>query len=592
MQLTRWQGIKWFARLFATPRPEPAQQAERVLAMQRHIVLPAKAVVMAVVLYYLYYSRWLVEVATTRGVVLETIQNFFVFYVLINAGVATALFMARRLPLVLIEWIVFTVGLLDGLFLAALTLVTGGFESILFWVFPGLIVINALSIPLATPQIMLNLLLSVFYLGAGILNTNIDLAKGPVPDLPPSRRIAEKQKGSPLFSLGDLKDLPDFAAKLKKRSNPVSQFLWDQFSDVTRQELLNYTGTSIENKRLQQTLMEDLNRIIQAGPIYQERSFVDMTIRPETQLLLNRLLLESAYPVEIAKIEQRKISAIAKVVYEDPPIDYPAEPFLLRLTILWLMTACCYGLQMLVDKQRRTEGEAREFASRQDHLRAAGRLAAEIAHQIKNPLGIINNAAYALQRSLQNSKNSVHEQLQIIREEVERSDRILTELMGYAQLAEGKVEKISVAEELDRAIAKVFPAAANYLVDVHRDYAPNTPPLLMQRNHLSEIFVNLLQNAREALNGKGVIEVTAWSGDEDEVLVSIKDNGPGIHPEKLGKIFEPYFTTKEKGTGLGLAIVKHNIETYDGTVRVDSELGYGTEFVLHFPTRTFMRSNK
>ena len=90
MHLTRWQGIKWFARLFATPRPEPAQQAERVLAMQRHIVLPAKAVVMAVVLYYLYYSRWLVEVATTRGVVLETIQNFFVFYVLINAGVATA----------------------------------------------------------------------------------------------------------------------------------------------------------------------------------------------------------------------------------------------------------------------------------------------------------------------------------------------------------------------------------------------------------------------------------------------------------------------------------------------------------------------
>src|SRR5262245_19726651 len=174
MQLARWQAVKWFANLFAAPRPEPAQQAARILAMQRHIVLPAKAVVIGLVLYYLYYSRWLVEVATTRGVVLETIQNFFVFYVLINAGVATALLMARRLPLVLIEWIVFTVGLLDGLFLAALTLVTGGFESILFWVFPGLIVINALSIPLATPQIVLNLSLSVFYLGAGIVNANID----------------------------------------------------------------------------------------------------------------------------------------------------------------------------------------------------------------------------------------------------------------------------------------------------------------------------------------------------------------------------------------------------------------------------------
>jgi signal transduction histidine kinase len=481
MQLARWQAVKWFANLFAAPRPEPAQQAARILAMQRHIVLPAKAVVIGLVLYYLYYSRWLVEVATTRGVVLETIQNFFVFYVLINAGVATALLMARRLPLVLIEWIVFTVGLLDGLFLAALTLVTGGFESILFWVFPGLIVINALSIPLATPQIVLNLSLSVFYLGAGIVNANIDDAESPVPDIPPSRRLS---------------------------------------------------------------------------------------------------------------VQQKKTSVAPKVVVVEAPVDYPAEPFLLRLTILWLMTACCYGLQVLVEKQRRAEDEAREFAARQDHLRAAGKLAAEIAHQIKNPLGIINNAAFALQRSLPNSKNSVQEQLRIIREEVERSDRILTELMGYAQLAAGKVEKLDVTDELDRAIDKVFPAAAHYRIEVRRDYAENVPPLMMARSHISEIFVNILQNAREALDGKGFIALTAWSGDEDEVLVSIKDNGPGIPPEKLGKIFEPYFTTKEKGTGLGLAIVKHNIEIYEGTVRVESDLGYGTEFILHFPTRTFMRSNK
>src|SRR6185295_2680035 len=138
--------------------------------------------------------------------------------------------------------------------------------------------------------------------------------------------------------------------------------------------------------------------------------------------------------------------------------------------------------------QRRALAEAREFSLRQEQLQATGRLAAEIAHQLKNPLGIINNAAFTLQRTVKEGKK-ITQQIQIIREEVERSDRILTELMGYAQLSEGKVEKIDVTEELDRAIDRVFPLGAKYEVEIRRDYAPALPPLLLQRNHLSEVFV-------------------------------------------------------------------------------------------------------
>src|SRR6185436_17346990 len=114
------------------------------------------------------------------------------------------------------------------------------------------------------------------------------------------------------------------------------------------------------------------------------------------------------------------------------------------------------------------EAEAREFALRQEQLQATGRLAAEIAHQLKNPLGIINNAAFTLQRTVKEGK-TITQQIQIIREEVDRSDRILTELMGYARLSEGKVEKLDITAELDRAITQVFPAAAKYEVTVLRD---------------------------------------------------------------------------------------------------------------------------
>jgi signal transduction histidine kinase len=232
------------------------------------------------------------------------------------------------------------------------------------------------------------------------------------------------------------------------------------------------------------------------------------------------------------------------------------------------------------------------LAVRQERLSTAGRLAAEIAHQIKNPLGIITNAAFCLKRAAQEGEAAVDEQIQIIREEVERADQIITELMGYAQLAEGKVEKLDVAEELDAAVQEVFPPAAKYQVAIHKEYAEALPSLLMQKRHLSGVLVNLLQNAREAMHGRGAINISAQCGENDSVRILIADTGPGIPPDMMDKIFQAYFTTREKGTGLGLAIVKHNTEMYGGAVQVESEIGKGTRFVLEFPARILMRLSK
>jgi signal transduction histidine kinase len=255
------------------------------------------------------------------------------------------------------------------------------------------------------------------------------------------------------------------------------------------------------------------------------------------------------------------------------------------------VTALCYGVQVLMEKQRRADEEAREHSLRQEQLQATGRLAAEIAHQLKNPLGIINNAAFTLQRTVKEGK-TITQQIKIIREEVDRSDRIITELMGYARLSEGQVEKLDIREELDRAIEQVFPSGAIYDVKIHRDYGAALPALLAQRGHLSEVFVNLLQNAREAMDGKGEIRVSAKYGEDYSIVVTIADNGPGIPAEKLDKIFEPYFTTKEKGTGLGLAIVKHNTELYNGAVEVESSLGEGTLFRVKLPAKTVFTVKK
>ena len=108
-----------------------------------------------------------------------------------------------------------------------------------------------------------------------------------------------------------------------------------------------------------------------------------------------------------------------------------------RVIVLIIWAACCYGIQVLFERQRRTEAEATELAVRQERLRTAGRLAAEIAHKIKNPLGIITNAAFCLQRAVNDGEFAVEEQVNIIREEVSRADQILDRADGLLPIGRG-----------------------------------------------------------------------------------------------------------------------------------------------------------
>ena len=457
MKASSWQSVRKLRELLEETKPSPKEMAARLRTVERDVVLPVKAVFIALLLYNLYFANWFEDASLPQTVAQQTIERFFLIYLVINAGVAGILIYARKMAEAMVQRIIFTSSFIDGLFLSALTFVTGGFDSVLYWLFLGLIVRNAISCPLAAPQLILNFSASICFLAAGLLDA----------------LVADTTA-----------DFDELAGAINARAT---------------------------------------------------------------------------------------------------------EPFVLRLFLLWLLSACCYGVQVLFEKQRRAADEAQEFAMRQEQLRSAGRLAAKIAHQIKNPLGIINNAAYSLQRALQEGKPPNPQQLQIIREEIERADHTITKLMGYAQLAEGKVERLNVADEIERAVDLAVPVAAKYPVIVKKECAPDLPVLMMQRGHLSEILVNLIQNAREAIVGKGIIRIEATTDADQAVVISITDDGPGIAKTKLDKIFQPYFTTKEKGTGLGLSIVKHNADLYGGTVRVESELGKGTRFVLQFPTRTISK---
>lgn len=544
MKFGAWQ---WFQRLLgmlASAHREPSEQAQRVVTLQRNVILPARLIIATGVLYQLYNTPWLNDIVNTYGVIFETIQQVFASYALLVLAVTVLFYVVRKFPPGAVQWFTFITGLADGIFLAGLTLLTGGFESPLYWVYPGIIILNALSIPLATPQIVLNLTLSILFLGAGILELNTQ-TEASLPGFRPRPTLAPPGK----FLAADFeKDLPHLANWLQQ-APPQAVKKWPGLFEHTLPLASNYVATGTNAAQLQSAIAEEFNRL-------------------------------SSRPAR---------------VFSDANLDLPEGspgPHILRVAVLVLLTFCCYGLQALVASQQRNEEEQKEFLVRTEQLRGAGRLAAEFAHQIKNPLAIINNAVFSLQRALKNSRPEATQPLQIIEEEVTRADQIITQIMGYAQLSEGRVEKLDVLHELNRAIEQVFPAGINSGIQLHRDFASEFPPLLMQRRHLSECLMNLLQNARDALHDKGNIYISAKVLRDYSVEFCVKDDGPGIPEDKVERIFEAYYTTKEKGTGLGLAIVKHNAELYAGSIRVESKLGQGAKFVLVFPAKTLIKISK
>lgn len=459
MKPSHRQSLKRFAELLEIPAPDHPRLLRRIQIVEGNIMLPVKAVFIGMILYSFHSSAWFGQTLSLLDVTTEMVQIIFRFYILANLLFVLVLLRAERLPMALVQWTVVTSSLVDGLLIAAMALITGGLDSILFWLFLVLVVRNAASVPPGFSQLLLGFVISLCYVLVAVLDVSI--AKS--------------------------------------------------LDDTTRQAL-------------------------------------DMT-----------------------------------------PHEELGEPFVLRMAVLWLTAICCYGGQVLLERQRLAVEEAEEFAAREGQLRSAGRLAAEFAHQIKNPLAVINNTAFSLQRSLREGKSTVAPQVEIIQEEVARADRVITQIMGYAQLSEGHVEKLNVVEELDRAIAQVFPPAVPTNIKLQRAYGHGFPPLLMQRGHLSEILVNLLKNAREAVGERGNVVVTANHHRDHAIEISVRDDGAGIPPDKIERIFEAYYTTKERGTGLGLAIVKHNIELYGGNVHVESELGKGAKFSLTFPAKALMK---
>ncbi|GGE29350.1 hypothetical protein GCM10011391_04860 [Pullulanibacillus camelliae] len=213
-------------------------------------------------------------------------------------------------------------------------------------------------------------------------------------------------------------------------------------------------------------------------------------------------------------------------------------------------------------------------------LTLAGQLAAGIAHEIKNPLTAIKGFLHLIKADYHGNDMYIN----VITEEINRIESIITELLILAKPTEAKLTQCSITQILDQVITLLNTVAHLKGTEIQANYAPNLPLLFCDENKIKQVFINLLNNALEAMNNGGIINVVVTSENE-HLIIQIIDQGTGMSKEQLDKVGQPFYTTKENGTGLGLMICRQIIENHQGRITFSSSSS-GTTVTIDLPAQS------
>jgi len=245
--------------------------------------------------------------------------------------------------------------------------------------------------------------------------------------------------------------------------------------------------------------------------------------------------------------------------------------------------------ETLADTNRRLE-QVQAEARRSERLAALGQLSAGLAHEIRNPLGVIKGSAEMLSQKLDKSNPLAMELAGYISTETNRLSALVTRFLDFARPLHADLASQDITTVLDRALMDVATLWKGGPVDVEKSYEPGLPPVGLDEGLCEQAFVNIVQNAYDAMGAAGgTLRVKAGSSRPDGregVEVRIEDSGPGIPVEQREHIFNPFVTTKKTGVGLGLSIVSKIMDGHHGFIRVEAAgdaPGTGARFVMFFP---------
>lgn len=231
---------------------------------------------------------------------------------------------------------------------------------------------------------------------------------------------------------------------------------------------------------------------------------------------------------------------------------------------------------------RRSKQEKKTSPSKEDIVTWAGAL----AHEIKNPLNTIKINLQLLQEDWEQSgeldKSKNLRRFGILNKEIDRLEEILNDFLRFARLPSPNFEKHNVSLLLNELLDFTEPESQQLNIKVIRNFSPDLPEISLDSTQIKQALLNIILNANQSMKSGGQLTVSAYKTN-DHISIDITDTGNGIKPERINKLFDLFYSTKENGTGLGLAIAKRIIEMHGGSIKVKSREGEGTTFSILLP---------
>jgi signal transduction histidine kinase len=253
--------------------------------------------------------------------------------------------------------------------------------------------------------------------------------------------------------------------------------------------------------------------------------------------------------------------------------------------------------KITADRQKKEAAEYKTRIQQQmiatERLAALGTLAAGVAHEINNPLAIINEAAGYLSQLLKKEalahiphKETFDKALLKIENSVKRARNITHQLLGTVRKSNDLLVEVDLSELISEIISLFHKEIKDRNIEVTREATKGIEPIWTDPDQLRQVLINLLSNAIHAISDQGRITIQADSNAEG-ATISVSDTGTGIPKERLEKIFEPFFSTKPpgEGTGLGLFVTREIIDKLGGSIAVDSRVGHGSRFTVRIPAK-------
>ena len=301
--------------------------------------------------------------------------------------------------------------------------------------------------------------------------------------------------------------------------------------------------------------------------------------------LKDKIFLDFVHPDDHALVLERYRTKYSEeelpLVYEIRAVNKKGEIIPLEISVsTYKKKGRVIGIEIIhrdITERKRLQ----ENLLKSEKLAAIGQLAAAVGHEIRNPLGVINNSSYFLNRKLKDiADEKVMKHLKIIERKINSANLIVSDLLGFARKKSPTLKETDLNDVVTSALSSI-PISENIKVTTKLG---EVPPMLLDQEQIRRVFINIILNAVQVMPEGGKLTIQT-SKHDNSVKITFKDTGTGIPEENLPKLFTPLFSTKAKGVGLGLTICKQIVEGHGGNITVKSKVDKGSTFTVRLPIR-------